>query len=69
MKHKHRFVAIPITGQNAWDGKEGLFGYRFECEHCGKFAKEGDTIEEVKQSWLKEIMPESKLVNYVVPAS
>jgi hypothetical protein len=66
-RHKHRFIAIPITGQNAWTGKEALFGWRLECEICYKQAKPGDTIEEIKSSWWKEIVPESKLVNIIVP--
>ena len=68
-RHKHKFVASPITGKNAWDGKEALFGYRFECEHCGRLAKQGDTIEEVRVSWLKEVIPETRAINYVVPVS
>lgn len=67
MKHKHRFVAIPFTGQNAFDGKEAMFGWKVECEICYKQAKSGDLVEEIKQSWWKEIVPKSKLVSIVLP--
>lgn len=66
-RHKHRFVAVPMTGQNMWSGKEALFGYSLYCEHCYKSAKSGDMIEEVKASWWKEIVPEAKAINYIVP--
>lgn len=65
-RHKHRFVAIPITGQNAWNGKEALFGYRLECEHCYKKAKAGDIIVEVKPSPWKEIHPKSVPINHTL---
>ena len=67
-RHKHKFVAIPITGQNAGNGKESLFGYKFQCEQCYKQAEPGNVIVEVKQSWWKEIMPKAKAINYIVPA-
>ena len=66
MRHKHRFVAIPITGQNAWNGREALFGYRLECEQCGRRAKPGNLIEEVKASHWQEIHPEPVGINYVL---
>ncbi len=69
MGHKHRFVAFPFTGQNAFNGKEALFGYKLECEHCHKLAKPGDIIEELKASWWKEIVPEAKPIHYVVPVA
>lgn len=65
MKHKHRFVAWPLTGQNMASGKEGLIGWKLECEHCYKQAKTGDNIEEIKQSHWREIVPKAKLVNLV----
>ncbi len=65
-RHQHRFVAIPITGQNVWSGKEALFGYHLECEYCYKQARTGDVIVEVKPSWWKEIIPKSIPINYVV---
>lgn len=67
MRHKHKFVATPITGKNVWSGKEELFGYHLECEVCYKQAKAGDVIEEVKSSWWKEIIPEARQINYVLP--
>ena len=67
-RHKHRFTATPITGKNACDGKEYLFGYRLDCEQCSRQAKPGDVIEEVKASWWKEVIPESKAIHYVLPA-
>ena len=66
MKHKHRFVAIPFTGQNARNGKEALFGYRLECEQCYKRAKAGDIIVEVKSSHWKEIHPEPITINHIL---
>lgn len=65
-RHKHRFVAFPFTGQNAWTGKEALFGWKVECEICHKQAQIGDTVEEIKASWRKEIVPENKLVNIIL---
>ena len=64
--HKHKFVAIPITGQSAGNGEEELLGWHLKCEVCGKQAKEGDTIVEVKQSWWKEIVPKIKPINYIL---
>jgi len=66
MRHQHRFVATPITGQNAGNGKEALFGWRVECDKCHKIAKDGDIIEEIRASWFKEIVPKSKLVHIPV---
>ncbi|KKM91590.1 hypothetical protein LCGC14_1227020 [marine sediment metagenome] len=66
-RHTHRFTAVPITGRGTHDGKEGLFGWRVECEHCGKKPQSGDVVEEIKTSWWKEIVPENKLVNIVYP--
>ena len=62
-RHTHRFVARAITGQNAANGKESLLGWRAECEHCGKLAKTGNTIEEIKKSQLGEIVTENRLVS------
>ena len=67
MRHQHRFVAIPITGKNAWTGKEGMLGWKVECEHCYKKPNPGDIVEEIKPSWWKEIVPEAKLVHIVMP--
>ena len=53
---------------DVFDGKEALFNWRVECEICHKQAKSGDLVEEIKQSWWKEIVPENKLVNIVMPA-
>lgn len=66
MRHKHRFVAMPITGENAGNGKEDLLGWRVECETCGKLAKSGDTIEEIRASQRREIVPINKLVNVTI---
>jgi len=66
MKHKHRFVAIPFTGQNAWNGKEALFGYRLECEQCHKKPKAGDAVVEVKASSWKEIYPVPMAINHIL---
>ena len=66
MKHKHRFIAIPFTGQNALTGKEDLFGFHLECEHCYKQAKTGDKIMEIKKSWWGEVIPQTKPIDYVV---
>lgn len=66
-KHKHRFVATPITGKNAATGKETLFNWKVACEICHKQAQSGDTIEEIKASWWKEIMPKGKLVSIIMP--
>ena len=63
MKHAHRFIATPITGQGAHNGRETLFGWRVECERCYKKPKTGDIIEEIKPSWWGEIVPKSKLVS------
>lgn len=65
-RHKHRFVAIPITGQNAGTGKEKMFGWRVECEVCYKPAELGDIVEEIKASHWREVKPENELVSITV---
>ncbi|KKN23693.1 hypothetical protein LCGC14_0902520 [marine sediment metagenome] len=62
MRCKHRFVATPITGQSMV-GKEVLLGERVECEHCYKRAKAGDTVEAIRASWWKEIIPKGLSIN------
>jgi len=62
-RHNHRFIAIPITGQNAWNGKEGMLGWKVECELCYKQAKSGDMVEEIKASHWKGVVPQAKLVS------
>ena len=64
-RHEHKFVAIPITGQNAYNGKESLFGWRVECEHCYKKPKPGDHVVQIKASARKEIIPETQTVDIV----
>ena len=61
-RHTHRFVATPITGR-ASTGQEVMFGWRVECEHCGRRPQAGDIVEEIKTSWWKEIKPENELVS------
>ena len=67
MKHAHRFVATPITGRGMHDGRERLFDLRIECEQCGKKPQSGDIVEEIKSSWWKEVVSETKLVRIVCP--
>lgn len=65
MRHKHRFVATPLTGQNMATGKESLFGWQVRCEVCYKQIKEGNVIEEIKASSWREVVPKGMLVNIV----
>lgn len=64
-KCNHKFVAYPITGENA-TGKEKLFNYKVQCEKCKKDAKDGDLVEEVKASHWKQIFPKSVKINYIL---
>ena len=64
MKHKHEFIAVPITGRNVWNGKEDLLGYNFTCKHCHRQAKQGDTITKVIKSHWGEVIPKTKVINY-----
>jgi len=62
-KCRHRFVAYPLTGKNAWTGKETLFGFSVKCEKCHKLGSEQVEIVAIKPSWYREVIPEEITLN------